>query len=114
MPLLTAPVTVAFATVAELHFGAISRSWGPTRIRQLEAELAAVGVLVPDEESARLCGELRAEAQRLGHPLGHKANANDLWIATCAIHAEAPLVTGNFRHFEGFPGLTVLSPDAVR
>ena len=51
---------------------------------------------------------------RLGHPLGHRANANDLWIAACAVHYRLPLVTGNVRHFDGLPGLELLVPDGVR
>lgn len=113
-PLLVAPIAVAFPTVAELRFGAAKAGWGPARLRELEDELVGIRVLMPDSALIRLCGALRAEAWRLGHPLGHRANANDLWIATCAVHFGAPLLTGNLRHFEGIPHLTVLAPEAVR
>jgi predicted nucleic acid-binding protein len=69
---------------------------------------------IPDQGLPRTCAQLRAVAVRLGHPLGHRANANDLWIAACAVHHGLPLVTGNPRHFAGLPGLTVLTPDRVR
>lgn len=110
-PLLIGPVAVAFPTVAELRFGAVSRGWGEQRLADLEHALANVGVLMPDDAMIRVCGELRAEAARLGHPLAHRAHANDLWIATCAVYYEAPLLTGNHRHFKHFPYLKLLSPD---
>lgn len=109
-PLLVAPIAVAFPTVAELQFGAVNGKWGERRLKKLEDELGNVGVLMPDEDVLRLWGTLRAEAARRGHPLAHSAHTNDLWIATCAVRFGAPLVTGNVRHFAGFPRLTVLEP----
>ncbi|WP_434740265.1 hypothetical protein [Micromonospora sp. SH-82] len=43
-----------------------------------------------------------------GHPLGQAPQTNDLWICATAIRYEAPLLTRNRRHFDGFPGLAVL------
>jgi len=58
----------------------------------------------------------RAGASRAAHrcsrdPLAHRENSNDLWIAACAVHYEAPLLTGNVRHFLDVPGLDVLGAD---
>jgi predicted nucleic acid-binding protein len=53
-------------------------------------------------------------ASRLGHPLAHRANANDLWIAACAVHYRLPLVTGNLRHFADLRDLVVLAPEGAR
>jgi len=105
---------VAFPTVAELLFGAAKAGWGVERLLRLEAALGGVTVLLPDMALVRTCGWLRAEAVRLGHPLGDRANANDLWIAACAVHHRLPLVTGNVRHFDGLPWLTLLVPDGAR
>lgn len=103
---------VAFPTVAELLFGAAKAEWGPPRLARLDAALADVTILLPDEGLVRACARLRADAARLGHPLAHRANANDLWIAACAVHHRLPLVTGNMRHFAGLPCLVVLAPPA--
>lgn len=103
---------VAFPTVAELLFGAAKAEWGPARLHRLDAALADVTILLPDEGLVRACAGLRADAARLGHPLAHRANANDLWIAACAVHHRLPLVTGNMRHFDGLPRLVVLAPPA--
>ena len=103
---------VAFPTVAELLFGAAKAGWGVERLRRLEAALGGVTVLLPDMALVRTCASLRAEAVRLGHPLGDRANANDLWIGACAVH-RLPLVTGNARHFDGLPGLELVIPGSV-
>jgi predicted nucleic acid-binding protein len=113
-PLLPARPTVAFPTVAELLFGAQKAGWGAERLLRLEAALADVTILLPDEHLLRTWARLRVVASRLGHPLAHRANANDLWIAACAVHYRLPLVTGNLRHFDRLPGLTVLAPEVVR
>ena len=104
---------LAFPTVAELYHGAVKARWGEARIARLENELDRYGVLWPTEELLRLCGTMRAEAARLGHPLGQPEHANDLWIAACAIHYGVPLLTGNTRHFQGLPGLELAVPGSV-
>lgn len=98
---------LAFPSVAELYFGARKDGWGPARLERLRADLAVYDILLPTDALLRLCGELRAEAHRTGHPLGHPLHGSDLWIAACAIHYEVPLVTGNGRHYAGLPGLEV-------
>jgi predicted nucleic acid-binding protein len=113
-PLVGVEPAIAFATAAELLFGAAKAAWGPDRVLRLESALAGVTILLPDEGLVRVCALLRADAFRRRHPLGHRANANDLWIAACAMHHRVPLVTGNVRHFERLPGLTLLAPEGVR
>ncbi len=54
-----------------------------------------------DDETGRHYGEIRAELQRQGNPIGN----NDLWIAA---HARSlVLVTNNEREFVRIPGLEV-------
>ena len=73
-----------------------------------QAQIARHGLLMPTDGVLRLWGVLRAQAGRLGHPLGRQAHSNDLWIAACAVFYRVPLVTGNGRHFVGLPGLEVV------
>ena len=113
-PLVPARLAIAFVTAAELRFGAAKAGWGAKRLDQLETALTDVLIIHSDEGLIRTHAWLRAEAVRLGHPLGHRANASDLWVAACAIHYQLPLVTGNVRHFDGLPWLTLLVPDGVR
>lgn len=100
---------LAFPSIAELVSGARHARWGPARVGRLEAAIERAGYLMPTAGLLRLCGRLRAEALWLGHPLGQQAHANDLWIASCAIHYEVPLFTNNQRHFAGFPGLELVA-----
>jgi predicted nucleic acid-binding protein len=75
---------LAFPSVAELTHGAHRAGWGPARKEWLETQIARHGLLMPTEGLLRLWGKLRAQAGRLGHPLGHQPHSNDLWIAACA------------------------------
>lgn len=100
---------LSFATVAELHFGAAKAGWGERRTLALEAALRRYVVAPYDQELALLWGRLKAQAQNAGHPLGQAAQTNDLWVCATAIYHSAPLLTLNRRHFEGFPGLSILS-----
>lgn len=100
-----AEATLSFVTVAELHFGAAKAGWGDARIGRLEADIRRYGLLPVDNELPRVWGRLRADAVRLGHPLGQPAQANDAWLAACAVHYGVPLLTGNRRHFAKFPPL---------
>lgn len=114
-PLVPARSAIAFITAAELRFGAANAGWGAKRLIQQEAALADLLIIHSDEGLVRTYAWLRAEAVRLGHPLGHRANASDLWIAACAVHHHLPLLTGNVRHFDGLlPWLRLLVPTGVR
>ena len=103
-----AETLLAFASVAELAYGAYLASWGAARVRRLEAAVASHGLLLPTDGLLRVWARLRVKARGVGHPLGHKVNSNDLWVAACAVHYQVPLLTGNGRHFGGLPGLKVL------
>jgi predicted nucleic acid-binding protein len=96
---------VAFATIAEVHYGAYKGQWGMRRLARLEQDILDFSVLTPDDDVFRLCGWLRGKARRAGHPLQSPMHANDLWIASCAIRYDLPLLTANIRHFAGLPGL---------
>ncbi|MFY1702640.1 PIN domain-containing protein [Micromonospora sp. WMMA1923] len=100
--------TIRFASIAELHYGAAKARWGERRLRALEEAVRRYVVALYDQELARLWGRLKAQAQSAGHPLEHAAQTNDLWICATVIRYEAPLLTLNRRHFDGFPGLAVL------
>ena len=85
---------------AELAFG-VAKS-GSARNRQaLEMFLAPMDILPLDEKAIWVYGELRAELERLGQPIG----ALDTMIAAHALSRDAILVTNNTREFSRVAGL---------
>lgn len=90
-------------TVGELVYGAARRG-SPSLVQRLRELLESAVVIVPfDRRAAELYGELRALLERQGRRLDEP----DLRIAAIARSRGLTLVTGNVRHFERVPELTV-------
>lgn len=105
----TRPV-LTFATIAELHLNARHDEWSEDRIAHLDDYLRRRFSVLPfDTELPRLWARLHDHATRTGHPLAH--GPNDLWTAACAIHYDAPLLTGSARQFHALPGLSLITTD---
>ena len=68
-----------------------------------EALLPNLPVLPFDAAAARHYGALRAELERPGTPLGDAY----LRIGAIALARDLTMVTGNLRHYQRIPGLTV-------
>lgn len=98
-------VATAFVTVGELYFGAKRRGWGGRRMEALNLFLKTVAIIPYDRDVCLTYAEIKAACEDKGKIIG----ANDLWIAACAVYHELPLVSNNFRHFDGIPGLTLRS-----
>jgi len=87
---------------AELAFG-VAKS-GSARNRQaLEMFLAPLTILPFDERASWAHGDLRAELERRGTPIG----SLDTLIAAHALSLQAKLITNNIREFAQVPGLQV-------
>ncbi|MCP9825317.1 type II toxin-antitoxin system VapC family toxin [Synechococcus sp. EJ6-Ellesmere] len=87
---------------AELAFG-VAKS-GSARNRQaLEMFLAPLTILPFDERAAWAYGDLRAELEGRGTPIG----SLDTMIAAHALSQQATLITNNTREFAQVPGLHV-------
>jgi tRNA(fMet)-specific endonuclease VapC len=87
---------------AELAFG-VAKS-GSARNRQaLEMFLAPLTTLPFDDRAAWAYGDLRAELERRGTPIG----SLDTMIAAHALSLQATLITNNTREFSQVPGLHV-------
>ena len=71
--------------------------------RLKKALLPNLPVLPFDGDAARRYGEVRAELERQGTPLGEA----DLRIGAIALSRGLTVVTGNIRHFQRIPGLSV-------
>lgn len=101
-------IAISFVTIGELYAGAIKRQWSGDRLADLEARIRAAVIVPYDLEVCRVYGRLRNE---LITPTGSDRviGPNDLWIASCAIRHNIPLVTNNRKHFDGIPGLRLLT-----
>ncbi|HEY8476786.1 MAG TPA: PIN domain-containing protein [Chloroflexota bacterium] len=92
-------------TLGELIYGAHRLRERTTILIQRLSEvlLPNLPVLPFDASAARCYGEIRAELERQGTPLGD----GDLRIAAIALDRGLTVVTGNIRHFRRVPNLTV-------
>ncbi len=92
-------------TVGELVYGAyrLKERAGVLLQRLDETLFPNLPILPFDASAARRYGEVRAELERRGTPIGDA----DLRIASIALDRDLTVVTGNVRHFQKVPGLAV-------
>lgn len=90
-------------TLGELLYGAAKRDSDRLRSRVRELVRGALTVLPFDERAAEVYGSLRAQLEAEGRRLDEP----DMRIASIALSRDLTLVTGNVRHFDRVPGLTV-------
>lgn len=93
-------VGLCSVVAAELAFG-VAKS-GSLRNRQaLEMFLAPLTILPFDQKASWIYGDLRAELQKRGTPIG----SLDTLIAAHALSQQSTLITNNTREFALVPGL---------
>jgi tRNA(fMet)-specific endonuclease VapC len=92
-------------TLGELLYGAHRLGdRGPTLVQRIEVTISANLTVVPfDASAAAQYGRLRAHLESAGTPIGNA----DMQIASIALARQLVVVTGNVRHFERVPELTV-------
>lgn len=96
-------VATTWITAAELYYGAF-KSAKPAKNRLLVgAFLATLPVLELDDASTQIFGEVKAMLERAGARL---ADA-DLLIGAIVAAKQAVVVTGNRKHYERIPGVTI-------
>lgn len=86
----------------ELWFG-IARRPSARREERLLGLLARLEVLVIDARVGETYGQVRADLERNGLPIGQ----NDLWIAAHALTLGLTLITDNVGEFERVEGLRI-------
>ena len=100
---LNSGICISSITLAELEYG-MKRSSDPARNEQaLLRFLAPLTVLPFGSAAASVYGEIRADLQSKGTPIGPL----DMLIAGHAKAEELILVTNNVREFERVPGLEI-------
>lgn len=85
---------------AELAFG-VAKSGSLRNHQALEMFLAPLTILPFDQQASWVYGDLRADLQKRGTPIG----SLDTLIAAHALSQQATLVTNNTREFAMVPGL---------
>jgi tRNA(fMet)-specific endonuclease VapC len=95
-------IGVCSVVAAELAYG-VAKSRSVRNRQALEMFLAPLEILPFDEAALWVYGDLRAELERKGTPIG----ALDTMIAAHALSQQSTLVTNNTREFDRVPGLTL-------
>jgi tRNA(fMet)-specific endonuclease VapC len=96
-------VGISIVTLAELEYGA-AKSQNPERNQQILTTFCAPFEIVGlSEEDARILGNIRADLERRGQPIG----SYDLLIAAQALSRSLTLVTNNVREFQRIEGLII-------
>lgn len=96
-------VVTTWVTASELFYGAAKSVQPEANAALVIRFLNTLPVLTPDLASARLFGEVKSRLTSDGRIV---ADA-DLFIAAIALSHGATLVTGNQRHYERIPGLSI-------
>ncbi|MYE32109.1 MAG: type II toxin-antitoxin system VapC family toxin [Chloroflexi bacterium] len=96
--------TTSSITLSELLFGAHKAGARSTElVTRIRAALPRSPLIPFDDAAAEEYGRLRAHLEAQGTPIGQA----DTQIAAIALANDLTVVTGNVRHFERVPGLTV-------
>jgi tRNA(fMet)-specific endonuclease VapC len=91
-------------TIGELHYGARRLVTGAELlISRIDTLLAGATILPFDADAARFYGEIRADLERAGTPIGDA----DMRIAAVARVHDLTVITANVRHFARVDGLPV-------
>jgi len=96
-------------TVAELVHG-VYRAKTPEAGRRRREYIEELVSLVPVHPATGRTGWLVGQIEGQEATKGNVLPFNDLMVAAAAIEQGYAVLTGNVRHFEKIPGLTVLSP----
>lgn len=92
----------SIVVAAEIHFG-LSKSGSKSLAHHMMLTLEAIPVLSFETPADRIYGDIRAQLERDGTPIG----ANDMFIAAHALALGCTLVSGNERELGRVPGLRV-------
>ena len=91
-------------TIGEVFYGLMKSSNRPRLLNLFEAVLLPRATILPfDFLAAKKYGEIRSFLEKQGTPLEHA----DLQIASITLSSNMTLITGNLKHFQRVPNLTV-------
>ncbi len=94
-------IFISSITTSELYYGAQKSQRVHTNLEALNQFLLSFRIVDYDESASFLYGELRADLEKRGQPIG----SLDMMIAAHALSLDVPLVTNNTKEFERVKGL---------
>jgi tRNA(fMet)-specific endonuclease VapC len=97
-------LSISFMTRAELLLWPAANNWGESRRSILAEHLALYTTLYPDERTCEFWVRVVDRCRRAGQPI----QTADAWIAATAQRWQIPLVTTDFRDYEGIDDLEVV------
>ncbi|HLI14166.1 MAG TPA: type II toxin-antitoxin system VapC family toxin [Alphaproteobacteria bacterium] len=100
---LAEQLCISSITLAELHYGAETSPRRLENLQAIEHFSARLDVLPFSAKAAVHYGQIRAELERLGTPVG----PHDMLIGAHARAEGLTVVTNNAREFQRLPGLRV-------
>jgi tRNA(fMet)-specific endonuclease VapC len=92
-------------TIAELYYGAEKSKDPGKNMDTIEKLLMTVEIVQTDIPILKRFGTIKAQLQKKGEPI---ADA-DILIASATLEKAEKLITGNTKHFERIPGLSLES-----
>ena len=101
----TGQMCISSITLAELLHGVEKSALPDHNLRQIEDFISRLEVLEYGGKAAAHCGEIRADLERKGTPIG----VNDLHIAGHARSEGLTLVSNNLREFERVDALRLVN-----
>ncbi len=97
-------IGISSITLSELRYGVAKSTHQDKNTKALDEFITPLEVVSFDEEAARIYGDIRADLEKAGTPIG----AMDMLIAAHAVSLGIPLVTNNTREFVRIPTLTII------
>lgn len=92
---------ISTISIFELRYGVAKSQRVAANTRALDVFLRELDVLSFAEEDARIAGDIRADLERSGRPIG----PYDYLVAAQAIRRDLTLITANEKEFSRVPGL---------
>jgi predicted nucleic acid-binding protein len=104
--LLHRSAALSFVTIAELYFWAYKKSWGTTKITELENRIKNYVVLPYDYLLCQRWALVRDECESKGFMI----HQHDCWLAATALKYDCAFATNNYNHFSHINKLSLISP----
>ena len=97
-------IGISSITLSELRYGVAKSTHQEKNTKALDEFITPLEVVSFDEEAAHVYGEIRANLEKAGTPIG----SMDMLIAAHAVSLGIPLVTNNTREFVRITSLNVI------